>query len=353
MNHVSASILSLTAEPALLVEKNRISYANPAATELLGSECMDKFISEVFGAEFVGTQASSFIGDVPIKDRHYIVRVSKLDFGQIIFLSPSNTSPVYINDAFIFATRDALNNINMSIEAGRQQAEALGTTSLPAVFQALTRSFYSLNRIISNASIVKSIAENSLIYELKQTNLSLYFGNIMETVCKLYPKNIFSLNLGENICAPVDTGIASTLLLNLVSNCLVHAEGCDKISISLSESSNMVSLSVSNNGKGIAPEDLNSVFDRYKHDFGAMQMAKGTGLGLTVARGAAELHSGTLLIESRPNFGTCVKVSFSKKDSGKVCVHAPKEDYEGQMRHVLMNLANCLPQECFTEKFND
>ena len=119
MNHISANILSLSSEAALLVEKNRISYANPVATELLGSDCVDKFISEIFGAEFTGTQASSFIGDVPIKGRHYIVRVSKLDFGQIIFLSPSSTAPVCINDSFIFAAKDALNNINMAIETGR------------------------------------------------------------------------------------------------------------------------------------------------------------------------------------------------------------------------------------------
>lgn len=353
MNHISANILSLTAEAALLAEKNRISYANPAATELLGSDCVGKFISEIFGAEFTGTQASSFIGDVPIKDRHYIVRVNKLDFGQVIFLSPSKTAPVFINDAFIFAAKDALNNINMAIEAGRRQAEVLENKSLPAIFQALTRSFYSINRIISNASIVKSISENCLIYELKQTNLSLFFGNIMDTVCKLYPQNIFSLNLGENICAPVDANIASTLLLNLISNCLVHAEGCDKISINLSESSDMVLLSVSNNGSGIPSEELHCVFDRYNHNFGTMQMSKGAGLGLSVVRGAAELHCGTLLIESRPSLGTCVRVSFSKKNSGKVCVHSPKEDYEGQMSRVLMNLADCLPPECFTEKFND
>ncbi len=353
MNQISANILSLTTEAALLVEKNRIRYANPAATELLGSDCVDKFLSEIFGAEFTGTQASSFIGDVPIKGQHYIARVSKLDFGQLIFLAPSSTTPVYINDAIIFAAKDALNNINMAIESGRRQIQSLESKTLPAVFQALTRSFYRLNRIISNASIVKCLAEGSLIYELKQTNLSLFFGNIMETVCKLYPNNIFSLNFGENICAPIDANMASTLLLNLVSNCLVHAVGCDKISINLSETADMVLLSVSNNGSGIPSEELPCVFDRYKHNFGALQMSKGAGLGLTVARGAAELHNGTLLIESRPSLGTCVRVSFSKKDSGKVCVHAPRDDYEGQMRHVLMNLADCLPQECFTEKFND
>ncbi len=353
MNHISANILSLSSEAALLVEKNRISYANPAATALLGSDCVDKFISEIFGAEFIGTQASSFIGDVPIKDQHYIVRVSKLDFGQVIFLSPSSTAPVCINDAFIFAAKDALNNINMAIETGRLQTQTSDNKYLPAVFQSLTRSFYSLNRIISNASIVKNLAEDSLVYSLAQTNLSLFFSNIMETVSALYHNCIFSLNLGENICAPVDTLMTSTLLLNLISNCLVHAEGCDKISITLSESADMVLLSVSNNGTGIPPEKLHCVFDCYKHNFGALQMPKGAGLGLAAAKGIAELHKGTLLIESRPSLGTCVRVSFSKKDNGKVCVHTPKEDYEGQMRHVLMNLANCLPQECFTEKFND
>lgn len=353
MNQIPANILSLTAEAALLVEKNRISYANHAAIELLGYDCLNKHLSDVFGAEFSNVQSSSFIGDVPIKGKHYIVRVSKMDFGQIIFFAPSDTAPVYLNNAMIFAANNTLGNISLSIEAAYRNAQELGQTALESSLAKLTRSCYSLTRIISNSTIVKSLAENNLIYELRHTDLSLLFGNILETVQKLYPGKNFSVDLGSNICAPADVDLVSKLFLNLISNCITHTADSHSVSIHLSEAADTVFLSVSDNGCGIPTDELHTVFDRYRHDFSPMQMGKGPGLGLTVVRGVAELHGGTLLIESRPDVGTCVRVSFSKKGLGKVCIHAPKNDYEGKMRDVLTALADCLPADCFTEKFND
>lgn len=349
MNQIPANILSLTTEAALLVEKNRISYANPAATELLGPDCLNKHLSDVFGAEFAGVQASSFIGDVPIKGKHYIVRVSKMNFGQIIFFSPSDTAPVYLNDAMVFAANNTLNNLILSIETAYRQMPELGKS----ILAPLTRNCYSLTRIVSNANIVKSLSENNLVYELKQTDLSLLFGNIIDTVCKLYPCKNFSVDLGENICAPADATLVSKLFLNLISNCLTHTDDSHSVSIHLSEAGETVLLSVSDNGPGIPAAELHCVFDRYRHNFNPLQMAKGSGLGLSVVRGVAELHGGTLLMESRPDVGTCVRVSFSKKDLGKVCIHAPQSAYEGKMRNVLTELADCLSPDCFSEVFFD
>ena len=353
MNNVSANILSLTSEAAVLVEKNRIVFANAAATELLGTECIGKSLKEVFGADVAGTQASSFIGDVPINKRRYIVRVSKLDAAQIIFLSPACTEPVLINDALIFSANSALNNISMAVEAGILHAEAKNDSAALAHFRALTRNCYSLTRIISNAGTVRSISQGKLSYEFRQTDLSLLFGSLMDTVCKLYPKDIFKFELGQSIIAPADCNILMQMFFNLISNSLIHADGCSKISISLTENDDNVLLSVSDNGRGIAPEELHSIFDRYKHSFDTFQMGKGPGLGLAVVRGAAELHGGTLLMESRLEQGTCVRVSLSKRKSQNIRLLSPQDIYCGQMRSILIGLADCLPDDCFSEKFKD
>ena len=353
MNQLSANILSLSTEAAVLVEKNRISFVNAAAAALLGPDCEGKSVKDVFGQDIAGIQASSFIGDVPIRGKHCIVRVSKLDFGQIIFLSPAGTEPVFLNDALIYSANSTLSTINMAVEAGVVHAEALGDNVLLTGFRSLSRSCYSLTRLITNAGIVRSIADGSLSYEFRQTNLSLLYGSLLDTIHILYPKAVFALDLGKDITAPVDCNLAMQLLFNLVSNCLMHAEGCSKISISLMESGDNVVLSVSDNGRGIPPEELHGIFDRYKHSFGAVQMGKGPGLGLSVVRGAAEIHGGTLLVESRLNQGTCVRVSFSKRTDEHISLQAPVESYFGQMRSILIGLADCLPAECFSEKFKD
>ena len=82
-------------------------------------------------------------------------------------------------------------------------------------------------------------------------------------------------------------------------------------------------------------------------------MLSGAGLGLTVARSAAHLHGGTLLLESRQGKGTTVRVSLSRH-SEVLGLRSPGESMEeGNMKAVLIGLADCLPDECYTERYMD
>jgi len=66
-------------------------------------------------------------------------------------------------------------------------------------------------------------------------------------------------------------------------------------------------VGVSDTGIGIAPEDQAKVFDSFgqgKHDVAIAD--KGTGLGLTIVKGLAEAHGGTVRLESEVGTGTTV-----------------------------------------------
>ena len=82
-------------------------------------------------------------------------------------------------------------------------------------------------------------------------------------------------------------------------------------------------------------------------------MGRGSGLGLSAARGVAQLHGGTLLMESRPGRGTAVRVTISRSLSPHGRLREEDGD-EGFTTHdLLLGLADCLPEEAFTEKYLD
>ena len=98
------------------------------------------------------------------------------------------------------------------------------------------------------------------------------------------------------------------ILLNLLSNAVKFTpeNGTVRVFAHRHADGGML-VGVSDTGIGIAPEDQSKVFDSFgqgKHDVAIAD--KGTGLGLTIVRGLAEAHGGSVRLESEVGVGTTV-----------------------------------------------
>jgi signal transduction histidine kinase len=89
------------------------------------------------------------------------------------------------------------------------------------------------------------------------------------------------------------------VLLNLVINSLDAIDHEGRITIRTSASNGCVMVSVSDNGKGIAPQDMEKVFNPF-----FTTKTRGTGLGLSVSKKIAREHGGDLRIDSTPEQGS-------------------------------------------------
>lgn len=353
MAQISSDILALTSEAAVLVQRGKIIFANTAAMEGLGMDCVGKSLSALFGPNVAGAQAPSFVADVPVNGKHCAVRVSGLENQQLIFFSPVDREPAVLNEPLLCAMRSSLMAIGIAADKVREQAEKNGDAQTLSTLSTLTRNYYRMIRMISNASLALSLSSDDLPFSPCVLNLSALCSELAAAVGYFCPRPELRLEPGENILLSADPSYVHQLLMNLLSNCLVHAEGCTRISINLLETSDSVILSVSDNGRGIPPEQLHTVFDRYRHAFDISRMNDGAGLGLTAARRIAELHGGTLLLESRLNQGTTVRVSFSRRASAAVRLCTPGPGARCSAKDVLLWLSDCLPAELYTEKYMD
>lgn len=111
----------------------------------------------------------------------------------------------------------------------------------------------------------------------------------------------------------VDGDKMKQVMLNLVHNAVQHTEAKQgEISISLRHTAlDQVELSVQDNGTGIAPEHLESVFDRfYRSDSSRTRKYGGAGLGLSITRSIVEAHGGTIEVESELGQGTLFRIKL-------------------------------------------
>jgi signal transduction histidine kinase len=65
-----------------------------------------------------------------------------------------------------------------------------------------------------------------------------------------------------------------------------------------------VEVAVSDTGVGIAPEDLEAVFEEFRQVGTTEKKAEGTGLGLALARKFIELHRGRIGVKSQIGAGS-------------------------------------------------
>lgn len=109
-----------------------------------------------------------------------------------------------------------------------------------------------------------------------------------------------------------DESLLYQLWVNLVSNAVRYTKKDGKIKIALSNGETAVTVSVSDNGKGMTKEETDNVFRRfYKAD--RSRNSRGTGLGLAIAKKIAELHGGDISVSSEPGKGSTFIAILPKK----------------------------------------
>ena len=105
------------------------------------------------------------------------------------------------------------------------------------------------------------------------------------------------------------------ILLNLLSNAIkfTPAGGRIEISAGIAEDGRFM-LRVSDSGIGMAPEDIPRALEAFGQiDSSLSRKYDGTGLGLPLVKAFAELHGGTIGIDSTPNVGTVVRVLLPRE----------------------------------------
>jgi cell cycle sensor histidine kinase DivJ len=97
------------------------------------------------------------------------------------------------------------------------------------------------------------------------------------------------------------------IALNLLTNAVKFTPAGGSVHAQSYLDADWLTLKIIDNGRGIAPEDLERVFENFgqgRHDRAIKD--RGTGLGLPIVRGLIEAHGGDVRIQSQLGRGTSV-----------------------------------------------
>ena len=151
------------------------------------------------------------------------------------------------------------------------------------------------------------------IIQMEKTleNLSVLMQDVLErfeTWAEREHKTI-TLSGKEAVVLYCDALWVSEAIGNIVKNALEHTENGGHIEVKWSQSPLMTQIEISDDGKGIHPEDLYNIFKRfYRSRFSSD--VHGVGLGLPLAKSIVEAHGGTISVSSSLGAGTTFTLNF-------------------------------------------
>ena len=100
-----------------------------------------------------------------------------------------------------------------------------------------------------------------------------------------------------------DPELVSLALRQLIGNAVKYSAPRSQIAIAAAQTNRMITISVSDDGPGIAPTEIEAIFERYYRGAGVQQSVAGTGMGLSIARDIVAAHGGKIWAENKPGSG--------------------------------------------------
>ena len=157
-----------------------------------------------------------------------------------------------------------------------------------------------LNRFIANLLDMTKLESGAIVPNAALHDLSEIVGSALRRASKILVSHKVSLELAADLpMLQLDAVLFEQVLFNLLDNAAKYAPPDTTISIRGARDRNSIALQIMDEGSGIPPTELESVFDKFYRVQKGDHVRPGTGLGLAISRGFVEAMHGTISASNR------------------------------------------------------
>jgi PAS domain S-box-containing protein len=192
--------------------------------------------------------------------------------------------------------------------ARMMRTQTLSGKKAQGVWDVVERNATALQQIIEDVLDVSRIVAGRLRLDVEPVDLPAILREAVATVMPAAnAKGVRVETIIDPLTTPVsgDAARLQQVVWNLLSNAIKFTPRGGKVQLRLSRVNSHIEVTVSDTGRGISPEFLPFVFERFRQaDASFSREHGGLGLGLAIAKQLAELHGGTIAASSGgPNQG--------------------------------------------------
>lgn len=178
------------------------------------------------------------------------------------------------------------------------------------------RSVERLSLLVGDLLDLSRIESGRTVLEKSNIPLRLLVDNVMqEHRASAAQKNIRLVHgkVLDTIMIHADGGKLQRIIGELIHNAIKYTPENGTVEVSLEKQNDAVVLSVKDTGIGISKEESHKIWERFYRTPSAQNIAKGSGLGLSIVKELVAMHDGTITMESQPNQGTTFTIRLPIK----------------------------------------
>ncbi len=207
----------------------------------------------------------------------------------------------------------------------------LNATQSEKALNTIIKNSETQNRLIEDLLDVARVISGKLQLVIVEIDPAEVVSNAVETVRPIAVAKHMNIGLnieesGQGHVIRGDRDRLTQIFTNLLTNSIKFSPDGSPIQVSVNFADGAVTTSIKDTGKGISPEFLPLVFERFRQDTTNASKNGGLGLGLAIVRNLVEIHGGSVRAESEgENKGSTFTVTLPTADHA-VLVHEQKLD---------------------------
>jgi len=311
------SLLENIQTPALLVTNAQVSFANGAAKSLLGAHIVGQDVRiairnpdavAVIMGEGGGTAQ---VNHLSVGGSVWTIVCAVLDSGERLISLYDRSQQVSVARAHADFVANASHELRTPLATILGYVETLldprAGDDPPTRERFLKTIQHEAQRMQALVSDLMSLSRIEAIkHEVPSHEIDMV-AVVREVVGEVRDNGAVTVSSNVDVAEILgDRGQMAQVVRNLIDNALKYGKAGGPVAVSIEATERgWLSISVRDEGDGIAPEHLPRLTERfYRADNSRSRAAGGTGLGLSIVKHIVERHRGRFDITSRPGAGT-------------------------------------------------
>ena len=166
-----------------------------------------------------------------------------------------------------------------------------------------------LQQLIADLFETARVESGALRYAFAEIDLGPFVAEAVEVARTLSDRHAIELSgPSSQIVVSADPVRLQQVILNVLANAVTHAPNASRIDVSVGEEQSQAMVRIADHGPGIRPEDLPTLFSRYRQ--GTRGAGVGLGLGLFISREIVTAHGGTIAAAETAGGGTTITIAL-------------------------------------------